>query len=236
MSNFLRYFSTKTEPSVANAIRPTEQQQFQQEQKQRKKLTHQLLNQYRIVSGEPKQYQQPIQKEELLYELPSGRWKILFNTIFTLAAFPVHAWGFFVVPDKYLLLFPLSFTILWLFYSIQRAHMTIHRICLLSGREPRSVEIATYTMWGGSRTRVVSRTMINPILDDDVKRRQQFIDIYQPLAFQTPQSPSKQTPTVETAPASASRWRVKRYIVDLKRGKICSNTFFRIIPCVPPQK
>jgi hypothetical protein len=147
-------------------------------------------------------------------------------------------WGFFVVPEKYLLLFPLSFSILWLLYSIKKANMTIRRIRMLEGSEPKFVEIVTYTMWGGSRVRVVPRAMINPILDDNTSKTQQFIEIYQPSVLQKSNSTQNQTVNNGPIPSSntSSHWVVKRYIVDLKRGKICSNTFFNLIPRPPPRK
>jgi hypothetical protein len=44
------------------------------------------LNQYRTAPLDPKLYNPSPRNDELVYEIPSGGWKILFNTLFTLAA------------------------------------------------------------------------------------------------------------------------------------------------------
>jgi hypothetical protein len=108
---------------------------------------------------------------------------------------------------------------------------------MLEGSEPKFVEIVTYTMWGGSRVRVVPRAMINPILDDNINKTQQFIEIYQPSETHPSNGTQNQTLNSETIRSAnvSSQWLVKRYIVDLKHGKICSNTFFNLIPRPPPR-
>jgi hypothetical protein len=77
---FMKFFCATTNSVSAKAPLP-EQQAYP-----RKRLSsHQLLNQYR-ASLDPKKSHQHNQKEELLYERPTGSGMILFNTLFTLAA------------------------------------------------------------------------------------------------------------------------------------------------------
>lgn len=76
---FGKFFCTTTNPVSVKTPPP------KQQNNPKRKLSHELLNQYRAILDQ-KKTQQHIQKEELLYERPTGSGMILFNTLFTLAA------------------------------------------------------------------------------------------------------------------------------------------------------
>lgn len=84
-----------------------------------------------------------------------------FNALFSLAAFPVHAWGYFVLPDTTLLAFPLAFSMLWVFYSMKRAETTVTQLELLEGHQ--QLRIQSFSFFGGIKNTIVDRLKVSPV-------------------------------------------------------------------------
>eukprot|EP01127_Copromyxa_protea_P014231 TRINITY_DN3921_c0_g1_i1.p1 TRINITY_DN3921_c0_g1~~TRINITY_DN3921_c0_g1_i1.p1 ORF type:complete len:154 (-),score=29.97 TRINITY_DN3921_c0_g1_i1:86-547(-) len=100
------------------------------------------------------------------------------NAVFSLAAFPVHYWGWATGVDPFLLVFPASFSTLWLYYSWKKANRTICKVNLLEGHQ--DVQFFPYTFFGtAGKPFVIHRSKFSVVLDaeaaDRAKRNQ--IDI-----------------------------------------------------------
>jgi len=92
-----------------------------------------------------------------------GRMQAL-NAIFSLAAFPVHIWGYSLNIDPFLLVFPFSFSVLWLAYSHKKASRSIKTVRALEGH--KQLELTPYSFFGtAGKPFVVDKSDVHVILD-----------------------------------------------------------------------
>jgi len=64
---------------------------------------------------------QLVKEEANVFKVPFGKLQAL-SAVFSLAAFPVHIWGYTLNIDPFLLIFPFSFSVLWLAYSHKKSN------------------------------------------------------------------------------------------------------------------
>lgn len=101
---------------------------------------------------------------QLLYQSKAGNLFHRFNAFMALGAFPVHAWGFYVLPDTTMLLYPVAFSLMYLWYSHRRATSSLTAVELQTGH--RELRLETYDFFGRKRSRIVSRMLVAPIFVD----------------------------------------------------------------------
>lgn len=175
--------------------------------------------------------------DAIVYELKKDTGtSIMANTLFTLAAFPVHAWGFMTLTDKHLLFFPLAFSIMWLYYSIKKAHSRVKRLTFVSipvdrKADPKQedsktyteyidgVQITTYTAMGRERSVTVPRLQIKPLLDNvDQSVPIRHFKVMEKTAL--PYLSVEENSSIEKANTNKSSLvRATQYSIDLKKGE-----------------
>jgi len=107
--------------------------------------------------------QQVTKAETTVFDMPFGKLQAL-NALFSVAAFPIHIWGYSLNIDPFLLVFPFSFSVLWLAYSHKKATRTIKHIKALDGH--KQLELTPYSFFGTTgKPFVVDKSDVHVILD-----------------------------------------------------------------------
>eukprot|EP01122_Echinamoeba_exundans_P009203 TRINITY_DN3197_c0_g1_i1.p1 TRINITY_DN3197_c0_g1~~TRINITY_DN3197_c0_g1_i1.p1 ORF type:complete len:279 (+),score=35.41 TRINITY_DN3197_c0_g1_i1:1119-1955(+) len=101
---------------------------------------------------------------QTLYSSKAGSLWYKFNSVMALGAFPVHAWGFYVLPDTSLLLYPVAFSLMWIWYSHRKATGTVTALELIAGH--RQLRIETFDFFGRKKSQIVDRLMVAPVFVD----------------------------------------------------------------------
>jgi hypothetical protein len=101
---------------------------------------------------------------QTLYASKVGSLWYKFNSFMSLGAFPVHAWGFYVLPDTSLLYYPVAFSLMWIYYSHRKATGTVTALEMLPGH--RQLRIETFDFFGRRKSQVVDRLMVAPVFVD----------------------------------------------------------------------
>jgi hypothetical protein len=107
--------------------------------------------------------QQVTKAETTVFDMPFGKLQAL-NAVFSFAAFPIHIWGYSLNIDPFLLVFPFSFSVLWLAYSHKKATRTIKHIRALEGH--KQLELTPYSFFGTTgKPFVVDKSDVHVVLD-----------------------------------------------------------------------
>lgn len=143
------------------------------------------------------------QSSVLLYASKAGSLWPRVNAVMSLGAFPVHVWGFFVLPDTSLLLYPVAFSLMWVWYSYRKATRTVTALELLPGH--RSLRIQTFSFFGFKTHQTVDRMQVAPV----------FVDASETPLEQLPQHLTAQQP--HNAPRSAQDMQILAALVSQHR-------------------
>lgn len=141
-----------------------------------------------------------------------------------------------ILTDKHLLFFPLSFSILWLYYSIKKAHSKVKRLTFVSmpierKADPQQVDskpyteyidgvqITTYSALGRERSLTIPRLQIKPLLDDvDKSVPVRHFKVMEKTAL--PYLSAEESNYVDKAnPKKNWLVRTTQYSIDLKKGE-----------------
>lgn len=174
-----------------------------------------------------------LKQETEVFVMPERQKVInIINSIFTLAAFPVHIWGFTLHIDL-ILIFPFfTFTCLWAIYSFQRARETIFRLNLLNGH--KKVKITTLSVFGQEHHEEFERSRLKVMLDTGERERGKRVH----FRVITGDKPELDVVPPELVASGMSSWlnpansSLKKYVIEIKKGKVKNTEWFRRIAMV----
>lgn len=133
------------------------------------------------------------------------------NAFFSLAAFPVHVYGFMVGLNVWLLAWPALFSVCWLAYSVVRAQRTVTALTLLPGAR---VALSTRSFFGAEAVALeapLSALRVQPQTETQRKRGIVYVDVFHNRA------------------SAATKAESTRYLVEVHSGHVLDPRAFKSI-------
>lgn len=110
--------------------------------------------------------------------------------------------------DFSLLVFPFSFSCMWLLYSIKKNQRTAKRVTAL---DSKTINLTTYGVLGLEKTLTVSKAHLAPVFDAPIQDRERgnSFDVLIP------------------APSGTHIEKKQRYIIEREKGEVRNESLFR---------